>query len=58
MLGTAYGLIGIPTQGIGLGLRLDADEELRGLYIPPGVAHGFYAMQDVLLEPYGGEILG
>jgi dTDP-4-dehydrorhamnose 3,5-epimerase len=41
---------GSPTQGTGLGLRLDADEELRGLYIPAGVAHGFYAERDLLLH--------
>lgn len=41
---------GSPTQGLGLGLRLDAAEELRGLYIPPGVAHGFYAERDLLLH--------
>lgn len=41
---------GSPTRGVGLGLRLDADEELRSLYIPGGVAHGFYAERDVLLH--------
>ncbi len=41
---------GSPTEGVGLGLRLDAEEELRGLYIPPGVAHGFYAERDLLLH--------
>ncbi len=41
---------GSPTEGVGLGLVLDADEELRGLYIPAGVAHGFYAERDLLLH--------
>lgn len=41
---------GSPTEGVGVGLRLDADEALHGLYIPPGVAHGFYAERDLLLH--------
>ncbi len=40
---------GSPTRGTGLGIVLDA-EEPRGLYIPAGVAHGFYAERDVLLH--------
>ncbi len=42
--------VGSPTEGVGVGLRLDADEELRGLYIPAGVAHGFYAERDLILH--------
>jgi dTDP-4-dehydrorhamnose 3,5-epimerase len=41
---------GSPTEGTGLALRLDTEEELHGLYIPRGVAHGFYAKNDVLLH--------
>jgi len=41
---------GSPTQGVGLALRLDTAERLQGLYIPRGVAHGFYAARDVLLH--------
>ena len=36
-----------PTSGQKLELSLDAQAELRGLYVPPGVAHGFYAVSDV-----------
>jgi dTDP-4-dehydrorhamnose 3,5-epimerase len=39
---------GSPTEGRKLELRLDA-EERQGLYIPPGVAHGFYAETDLEL---------
>jgi len=41
---------GSPTEGTGLALRLDTSEGLRGLYIPRGIAHGFYAETDVLLH--------
>jgi dTDP-4-dehydrorhamnose 3,5-epimerase len=41
---------GSPTEGVGLGLRIDTDEGLKGLYIPRGVAHGFYAERDVMLH--------
>jgi dTDP-4-dehydrorhamnose 3,5-epimerase len=41
---------GSPTEGVGLALRLDTAEGLRGLYIPRRVAHGFYAVRDVLLH--------
>jgi dTDP-4-dehydrorhamnose 3,5-epimerase len=41
---------GSPTEGIGLALRLATSEGLRGLYIPRGIAHGFYAETDVLLH--------
>lgn len=41
---------GSPTEGKGLGLRIDTAEGLKGLYIPKGVAHGFYAERDVMLH--------
>ena len=41
---------GSPTEGVGIGLRIDTDEALKGLYIPKGVAHGFYAERDVMLH--------
>lgn len=41
---------GSPTQGMGLALRIDAEDGLRGLFIPRGVAHGFYAERDLLLH--------
>ena len=28
-------------------VRVDADEGLQGLYLPAGVAHGFYAERDL-----------
>jgi len=39
---------GSPTEGATLVVELVEDEE-RGLFIPPGVAHGFVAVTDVLL---------
>jgi dTDP-4-dehydrorhamnose 3,5-epimerase len=42
--------VGSPTRGVGLALRLDTDDGLNGLYIPSGVAHGFYAERDVKLH--------
>lgn len=42
---------GSPTRGHRAELRAEAAEEERiGLYIPPGVAHGFYAETEVLLQ--------
>ena len=41
---------GSPTQGIGAAVRLDPAQGLKGLYIPAGVAHGFYAERDVILH--------
>jgi dTDP-4-dehydrorhamnose 3,5-epimerase len=41
---------GSPTEGKGVGVRIDTAEGLKGLYIPRGVAHGFYAEQDLLLH--------
>jgi len=40
---------GSPTGGAKAEIRLDADVERMGLYIPPGVGHGFYAETDVTL---------
>jgi dTDP-4-dehydrorhamnose 3,5-epimerase len=40
---------GSPTQNERQQLTLDADEP-AGLYIPPGVAHGFYAQTDLILQ--------
>jgi len=37
-----------PTEAATMVIDLDGDEE-RGLFIPPGVAHGFAALSDVLL---------
>ncbi|SRR5579875_35680 len=39
---------GAPTAGATLVLELTGDQD-RGLYIPPGVAHGFAARSDLLL---------
>jgi len=41
---------GSPTQGVGVGVRFDPAEGLRSLWIPRGVAHGFYAERDLLLH--------
>jgi dTDP-4-dehydrorhamnose 3,5-epimerase len=40
--------VGSPTDGATEVLELDGAEE-RGLFIPPGVAHGFASLSDVLL---------
>lgn len=44
---------GSPTEGktlaIDLGARADGSHDHRGVYIPPGVAHGFAALSDVTL---------
>ena len=37
------------TSGRKLELAMDRDKGMRGLYVPPGVAHGFYAETDVEL---------
>jgi dTDP-4-dehydrorhamnose 3,5-epimerase len=37
-----------PTEGATLSMDLDGTED-RGLFIPPGVAHGFASLTDVLL---------
>ncbi len=39
---------GSPTEGVTMHLDADGEED-RGLFIPPGVAHGFAALTDVLL---------
>ena len=41
---------GSPTRGVGLALRFDPAETLESLFIPAGVAHGFYAERDLLLH--------
>ncbi len=41
---------GSPTQGRAWWHVFDAGEGLRGLYVPPGVAHGFYALTEVRLQ--------
>ena len=51
---------GAPTMGQKAELRLDGEDAWFGLYIPPGVAHGFYAETDVVLlylvdRPYSGD---
>jgi dTDP-4-dehydrorhamnose 3,5-epimerase len=40
---------GSPSAGRGGHVRLDADDALRGLLIPPGVAHGFFAETPIRL---------
>lgn len=40
--------IGSPTEGQSLAVELTGDNN-RGLYIPPGVAHGFSALDDMIL---------
>jgi dTDP-4-dehydrorhamnose 3,5-epimerase len=39
---------GSPTEGVSTCIRLSAQHR-SGLYIPPGVAHGYYAVQDMAL---------
>jgi dTDP-4-dehydrorhamnose 3,5-epimerase len=51
---------GTPSTGRKAELRIDAESRPLGLYIPPRVAHGFYAERDVLLQylvdrPYAGD---
>ena len=41
---------GSPTERTGTILGFDTTQGLQGLYIPAGVAHGFYAKDDVLLH--------
>jgi dTDP-4-dehydrorhamnose 3,5-epimerase len=40
--------VGSPTDGATVHLDLDGDEE-RGVFIPPGVAHGFASLTDMLM---------
>jgi dTDP-4-dehydrorhamnose 3,5-epimerase len=51
---------GGPTEGKSAGIRIATEEGLQGLYIPKGVAHGFYAETGLQLlylvdEYYTGE---
>ncbi len=45
--------LGSPTEGVtwatDLGSRADGGHDHRGIYIPPGVAHGFGALTDVTI---------
>ena len=41
---------GSPTEGRAASVRLDAEQARSALYIPPGVAHGYYAETDLLLQ--------
>lgn len=41
---------GSPTEGKVETLRIDTAEARRGIFIPPGVAHGFCAVTDVWLQ--------
>ena len=41
---------GSPTEGRAATVRIVADEERRTLYIPKGVAHGFYAETELVLQ--------
>jgi dTDP-4-dehydrorhamnose 3,5-epimerase len=38
-----------PTRGSKAEIRIDADRDRIGLYVPPGVAHGFCALSEVRL---------
>lgn len=40
--------VGSPTEGATLSVDLDGDTD-RGIFIPPGVAHGFSSLTDLLL---------
>jgi dTDP-4-dehydrorhamnose 3,5-epimerase len=41
---------GSPTEREGHQLEIDATREPRGIYIPPGVGHGFFAHSDLALQ--------
>ena len=41
---------GSPTEGKPAEIRVDAEARRFGLYIPPGVAHGFYAETAIQLQ--------
>ena len=41
---------GSPTEGVGWSERIGPTHGLRGLYVPPGVAHGFCAVTDLRLH--------
>jgi len=40
---------GSPTEGATVVLDVDGDADRVGVYVPPGVAHGFSALTDVVL---------
>jgi dTDP-4-dehydrorhamnose 3,5-epimerase len=40
--------VGSPTEGVTMHVDLDGDVE-RGVFIPPGVAHGFASLTDMLM---------
>jgi dTDP-4-dehydrorhamnose 3,5-epimerase len=42
--------VGSPTEGRKAEIRMDAEAGRSGLYIPKGVAHGFYAETDIELQ--------
>ncbi len=51
---------GSPTEGKKAELRLASEEDRLGLYLPAGVAHGFYAETELVLQylvdaPFTGE---
>ena len=51
---------GSPTEGRPWWDTFDAGAGLRGLYVPPGVAHGFHALTDMRMQylvdrPFGGD---
>jgi dTDP-4-dehydrorhamnose 3,5-epimerase len=41
---------GSPTHGVGRAVRIDTSVGFKSLYIPPGVAHGFWAEADLILH--------
>ena len=41
---------GSPTEGTSAQIRMAAEDQRNGLYIPRGVAHGFYAETDIQLQ--------
>jgi dTDP-4-dehydrorhamnose 3,5-epimerase len=41
---------GSPTEGESVSMTIDAEDQRRAIYIPPGVAHGFCALTDVSLQ--------
>lgn len=41
---------GSPTHGNKAQIRISVGEDYHGLYIPKGIAHGFYAETDLLLQ--------
>jgi dTDP-4-dehydrorhamnose 3,5-epimerase len=42
--------VGSPTEGVGTTIRFDTSVAFKSLYIPPGVAHGFWAETDLILH--------